>query len=276
MTTLKKKKRKKIKPQNFLMRIDQEVDQEVDQALEMAERGKISPAEKIISQLLKENPDIYTVQYAMGVICAMKGQFAEAIAYFDKAIAIFPYCVEAWFNKGASHQKNKELDEMIRAFQKVVELGDPKEDFVSQARAIIKDIEVHLFESKGLTLDGYLKGWKKFQEAFAAMEKGQLEIALSGFQAVLAIDPKHTQSYGNMGICYARLGHKQKALTSLDKALELDSNYEPALLNREVVSLLKEGEKLEDKSKYESVEYYKDYAVKKKSLLESLFGRFWT
>ena len=37
---------------------------------------------------------------------------------------------------------------------------------------------------------------------------------------MLAIDPKHTQSYDNMGICYGNLGHKEEALEAFDKAKE--------------------------------------------------------
>ena len=164
-------KQKKKKSPKFIMRIDPEVDEAVDQALVIAERGNIRQAEKIISELLRDNSDIHTVQFALGVVCGMKGQYGESIAYFDKAIAIFPYFVEAWFNKGASHQKNLEVEEMIRAFQKVVELGDPTEDFVRQAKTMLRDFELKLGEDKGLTLEGYLKGCNKFNEAFAAMVK---------------------------------------------------------------------------------------------------------
>jgi tetratricopeptide (TPR) repeat protein len=274
MTTLKKIKKKKLNPKKFVMRIDPEIDEAVDQALAIAERGKLIAAEEIISKLLRENSDLSIVHYAMGVICAMKGQYDESIAYFDRAIEIFPYFVQAWFNKGASHQKNLEVEEMISAFQKVVELGDPREDFVRHAKTIITELEQQIRKDKGQTLAGYMKGWNRFKEAFAAMEKGEWEKALSRFQEVLAIDPKHTQSYGNMGLCYARLGHKQEALAAFDKALELDPKYEPAIMNRAAVSLLKEGEKLEDKVKLRTVEYYKDQSMREKSLMERLLGRF--
>lgn len=89
--------------------------------------------------------------------------------------------------------------------------------------------------------------------------------AIIGFQQVLAMNPKHVQSYGNMGICYTNLGEKQKALTALNKALELDPNYGPALVNRNIVMSLEEGQKLPT-AKVASVEYYKDVVLKEKSL----------
>jgi hypothetical protein len=68
---------------------------------------------------------------------------------------------------------------------------------------------------------------------------------------------------------YGKLGQKALALQALDMALELDPDYEPAVINRAVVESLKEGEKLPP-DKVESVEYYKDYALAQKSYIRTL------
>lgn len=261
MAAMKKKKRKKKKSKKFIMRIDPQVDNKVDQALAMIEQGEIQVAEKIISELLRKNPDIYTVQFAMGVVCGVKGRLDEAIIYFDKAINIFPYFVEAWFNKGAAHQQKLEIGETIIAYQKVVEIGDPAEYFVRQAKDFIKKLKKQIRKDSGLSLASYLKGMYKFNEAFAAMQRKEWEVALRGFQEVLAINPKHTQSYGNTGICYGCLGRKEEALKAFDKALELDQGYEPAKTNRRLVNSLKDGEKL--KEKFKEVKYYKERLARK-------------
>ena len=268
--SINKVKNPKLK--DFIMRIDPRVDEMVNQALEMVESGNIVAGERILTDLLNKHPDIHTVQYAMGTVYALNGQYDEAIACFDKAIKIFPYFVEAWFNKGASHQKKLEVGETIRAYQKVVELGDPADDFVCNADDFVKGMEKQIHEETGLTLDGYLKSMDKFNEAFAAMQKREWGKALTDLKKVVVMNPTNTQSYGNMGICYAHLGRKQEALAAFDKALELDPNYELALLNRELVVSLEEGEKLSD-TKFESVDYYKEYAFRKKSLFGRLLGR---
>ena len=72
-----------------------------------------------------------------------------------------------------------------------------------------------------------------------------------------------------MGICYGQLGQKALALRSFDTALELDPQYEPAIVNRAVVAALQEGEKL-PQGKVETIEYYKEYARNKKSYIETI------
>jgi tetratricopeptide (TPR) repeat protein len=253
---MKKIKRRKSKSKPFVVRMDPAVNEAVDEALAMFDQGRMRAAEKIILELLRKHPDIHTVQYAMGVVCAAKGLYEKSIAFFDRAIAIYPYLVEAWFNKGAAHQKRLEVGEAIRAYQKVVELGNPEEDFVRHARDVLRDYEQYLRKDKGLSLAAYLKGKDTFDKAFAAMERKEWEKALKGFREVAAMNPKHTQSHGNMGICYGQLGRKQEALAAFDKALALDPKYAPALQNRAIVSALEEGEALD--ADIEPVDYYRE------------------
>jgi lipoprotein NlpI len=72
--------------------------------------------------------------------------------------------------------------------------------------------------------------------------------------------------YGNLGICHAQLGHKSDALAAFDKALELDPQYEPAIVNKAMTETLAEGEKLDNKVK--TVEYYKDFPMKNRSYIQ--------
>jgi len=86
------------------------------------------------------------------------------------------------------------------------------------------------------------------------------------------INKRHPQSYGNLGLCYAQLGRKSEALEAFDKAIEIDPKYEPAIFNRAVIESLDEGEKLEPEG-FMSIDYYKDYPLKKKSFVESIHSK---
>ena len=55
--------------------------------------------------------------------------------------------------------------------------------------------------------------------------------------------------YGNLGICYAQVGRKSDALAAFDKALELDPQYELAIVNKAMTESMAEGEKLDSKVK---------------------------
>lgn len=267
-----KQKVQAAKSRDYIFKIDPEIEEKVDNAMEMAEKGSVSSAENEITKLLIKHPNNHSVQFAMGVICLIKKNDDGAIKYFDRAIAIFPDFIEAWFNKGAAHQQRLEVREMIHSYQKVIELGDPKEDFVRQAKNVLTGFEKQVKKESGINLDAYIQAMEKFTSAFSEMENRNWERALSGFQEVLSANPTHVQSFGNLGICYAALGRKQDALSALNRALELDPKYEPAIINREMVKSLREGERA-NIPQAKPIEYYKDFSMKKKSLIGDLFKR---
>lgn len=262
-------KARKPKPKHFIAEINEEVENTVDRALALVEKGAIEKGEAIILKLKKDHPRNHTIYFGLGVVSAFKKQHDEAIKHFDRAIDIFPYFIEAHFNKGVAYKEKLDITNTIESFKEVVAIGDPGDELVQQAKKFIDDMEQHIVKTIGIGLEIYLECEKKFNEAFSYMEKQEWEKAIEGFKTCLAKNKKHPQTYGNIGLCYAYLGQKEQALAAFDKALKIDPDYEPALLNRMAIESLKEGEGLE-RANLQFIEYYKDYPLKKRSLIQSM------
>jgi tetratricopeptide (TPR) repeat protein len=107
------------------------------------------------------------------------------------------------------------------------------------------------------SLDAYVANLRTFDEGFQRLSSGHYGQAVELFKRVLAENPGHVQSYGNMGLAYSGLGQKSLALACFDRALELDGNYEPALLNRRSIAGMREGEPFVP-SVFLETEYYTD------------------
>jgi tetratricopeptide (TPR) repeat protein len=245
----------------FTAVLDPEIEDQVDQALSVMEKGDTVAAESRLKGLLRDNPDLYITHFGMGTLHAFKNELDQAQACFSRALEIFPYFALAWYNLGVVYKEKLLPGQMALAFRNTVKYGSPEEDFVKEARRFVRSFEQQLRETEGLTLDDYVLGEKRFGEAFDEMKNGHYEEALAGFRETLELHPSHEQSYGNMGLCYAALGQKQKALESFDRALEIAPDYEPASINKAMVERLGEGEKLPRKGVRE-VQYYKDLQEK--------------
>jgi Tfp pilus assembly protein PilF len=74
------------------------------------------------------------------------------------------------------------------------------------------------------------------------MQKGDWKNAIKGFERSLRWYSGVPQPYGNLGLCYAKMGNKQSALAAFKKALEIDPNYEPAIFNNAATEQLQEGQ----------------------------------
>jgi len=261
------------KPQrerHFITPINPEIDEECDRILSAVESGHLSRGEELMKELYKKYPDYHTVLYGMGVCHVLQDKFEEAIEFFKRAVDIFPYLTEAHFNMAMAYIKLGDIAGVVRGFREVIRVGG-NEELVSEAKRRLDDLEVTIKELNGFNLDTYLNNSETFDKAFAALQNNEFVSAINLFKRVLATDPKHVQSWGNLGLAYAGMGKKDKALECLDKALELDPEYEIAAVNRIAIEKLREGERLE--GKIDSVNYYRDYKVRgKKSYIAEIFG----
>ena len=226
---------------HFIVEINPEVDEAVNAAGELAQRGRHSEARAAMEQLLREHPRHHSVLFGMGVVHAAQGDNREALQWFDRAITVYPYFLEAHFNKAMACRKLLDVAGAIRASRKVVEVGAPEDTEVRQAKAFLDDMAAAIRKNEGVDLDTHLESVDAFNRAFALMEQGAWEEALAGFRAGAARNPRNAPTHGNMGLCLAKLGRKAEALAELERALEINPEYEPAMTNRLVVQKMQEG-----------------------------------
>ncbi len=226
---------------HFMIELNPELENAVDAALALAESGKTNAAWMALTSLRAKHPDNHLVCYAVGTLHAISGDLKEAIKWFDKSISVYPFFVEAYFNKAVSHQKLYDVSNAVRAYRKVLELGAPKDASTNHAKAFLDDMAAAILKNEGITLNTYIESQTEFDRAFQLMEQNDWSAALAGFQASVAKHDRNPAAHGNMGLCLAQLGHKAQALAEFDRALELDPEYLPATTNREVAERMEEG-----------------------------------
>lgn len=235
---------------HFMMEANDEVQETVNDAMDMVQRGKTREAMAVLTGLLPDHPLHHDIPYGIGVIHAVKGDYEESIKWFDRAISIYPYSIESHYNKAVSFQKLLDVPNCIRSYQKVVSIGPSDDPEVAKARSRVEDMAAAILKTEGVSLDSYLRSGDKFNQAFQLMERGDWTGALAGFRASAAINDRNAPCHGNMGICHGRLGYKAEALAELDRALEIDPDYQPARSNRELVEQMEEGRPLANKSQH--------------------------
>lgn len=262
-------KNQKVKKKHFILEINEEVENAVNDALALVERGDIGKGEEILRELQTQYPRNHMVNYGIGAVSALKGQYDDAIKYFTRATDIFPYFIEAHFNKAVAYKGNLDIKNAVRSFKEVIAIGNPHDDMVQKANSFVAELEQQIMATNNITMEQFFQAQEKFEIAFSHMEKKEWQKAIRGFEECLMINKRHPQSYGNIGLCYAQLGRKSEALAALNKAIEIDPKYEPAIVNRAVIESLDEGGKLEQEG-FMSIDYYKDYSIKKKSFVESI------
>ncbi len=225
----------------FLAETTPELDDAVGDALTKARTGGTDRALAVLTDLLREHPRSHLVHFGIGVVHAITGDDAEATRWFEQAVAMYPRFAEAHFNLAVSYQKQLDVGRAIRAYRKVVEVGEPGSLEVNRAGSFLDQMAETIRETEGVDLDAYVEALTEFERAFAQMQEGDWQGALDGFRASAARNDRNAPCHGNMGLCLAQLGYKSQALAELDRALAIDPQYAPALANRATIEAMQEG-----------------------------------
>ena len=103
----------------------------------------------------------------------------------------------------------------------------------------------------------------------AYVRKAVRQAAIEKFKQVISVSSWNSSPFGNLGICYMQLGEDKLAMEMFDKAIEIDSEYEPAIINRELLKKRTKQavESPSPKMEMKPVHYGKDYPVKDGNLL---------
>ena len=139
-----------------------------------------------------------------GVSLGRLGRPDEALACYDRALAIDPQYAMAWNNKGAALGTLGRYDEEIACCDRALAI-DPQ----------------------------YKDAWVGKGTALA--ELGQPAEALACYDRALAIDPQYKDAWYNKGVVLGALGRPQEALACFDRALAIDPQDAMAWHNKGVV-----------------------------------------
>jgi len=158
-------------------------------------------AQRHADQLLAHYPRGEILHNIVGAIYAGAGHLNEAVAHYDRAIALAPDFIEALNNRGNALFGLKRLEPALASFDAAIRL---KPDYA----------DPHI--NRGIVL-GKLK---RDEEALAALNAG------------IRLDSNKPDAYNNRGNLFLRQHRLADALADYEIAIRLRPNYAEALLNR--------------------------------------------
>jgi tetratricopeptide (TPR) repeat protein len=135
-----------------------------------------------------------------GAVYKGLGKFDASIEAYNKALAIKPNNVEAYYNMGNALKGQGELEESIVAYSKAL---------------VIKP--------------GYADAYNNMGNAL--QEQGKLEEAIEAFNKALAIKPDCAEPYCNIGNALQEHGKLEEAIAAYNKAITIKPDYAEAIEN---------------------------------------------
>jgi protein O-GlcNAc transferase len=206
-----------------------------DQALVFYQAGRLSEAEQMYRQVLKDQPNHFNALHLLGVIHHQRGNHEEAVRHIDAALKINPKIAAAYRTRGFALQKLKRFDEAVASFDQSISLApDDASTFYNRGNALQ---ELKRFGAAATSYDQAIALKPDYAGAFynrgnALQKLGRTDEALASYNQAIALKHDHADTFNNRGVVLQKLKRFDEAVASYDRAIALAADNASAFYNR--------------------------------------------
>lgn len=206
-----------------------------DQALASHQRGALTEAAALYSEILASYPKHPDCLHLLGVISYQQKNLNRAIELIGNAIKISPLDPFYHSNYGLALKDSKKLDAALASFDRAIELKpDYAEAHLNRGNTLH---DLGQFTAALASYDRAIDLCPNNPDAFnnrgiSLRELGQREAAVASHDQAIFLRPDYAEAYSNRGISLQELGRSAEALASFERAVELKPDYAEAHYNR--------------------------------------------
>ena len=244
-------------------------EQDFQRGLAALQAGNLKDAERLFQAATHAQPKHVPALNLLGVVLGRLGRNAEALASYDRALALAPHSPEAWYGRAMAQLAIGQAQDAIASLEHVLAA---KPDFT----------QVHLLRAKLLADLGrheaalgavekllhvaptLAEGW--LGRSNILFETGRYEEALSAADQALASNTGLAEAWHARGNALNELNRYDEALAAYDNALGLNPNFAGAWHGR--------GNTLKELKRYdEALSAYDKALVLAPEMAEAWLGR---
>jgi tetratricopeptide (TPR) repeat protein len=212
----------------------------VKQGFQRFSQNRLDEAVASFDRALALKPDFAEALLSRGVVLFELGRFEEAIASYDRLLALGPDA-QAFSCRGAALYNLGRLDEAVASYDRALDIQPDADAFKTRGAALYKlgrlD-EAAASYDRALALEPDAEAFAQRGAALSAL--GRLDEAVASYDQALQLAPD-AEIFNNRGAALYTLGRFGEAVASCDRALALEPDYAGAHLNR-ALALLRAGD----------------------------------
>jgi superkiller protein 3 len=165
-------------------------------------------------------------QAHVGLINALiQKESPDAALIADQAASKFPDSAEIWFAKGLTLQNQSRFEDALAAYDRALALSDFHARALNNRVLILlrqKRYQQALEEAEKLVtqIPMYTKGWIAI--GHASIQTKNFQRALEAYEQVIKLDPKSSRGYHGRGVAYSWMSKFTEANAAYEIALKID------------------------------------------------------
>lgn len=199
-----------------------------NKATTVARMGCFVDAIALFDRVLALTPDEPSTWKRRSFCLEKLGRMAEALAGYVKATELDPAYAEAWVFRGFTARKLGKKDEALQSLKQALQTVKPgslPRELITEVRRAIVELE-----NPGRELDPQAATALR-DRAYELLNGGQPQPALDLFERSLDLDPTSWEAWHNQGAALQALGRREQAVASFRRALDIEPGLPPTWTN---------------------------------------------
>ena len=204
------------------------------------ERGRLEPARENLNRALAINQNNYLALDLLGTVARREKKPEEAVKWYEAAIRVNPRYGSAYYNLGTLYKELGNREKALEALHQALALRPmwakaysalglmhaQAQDYGPAEAALLRAVEIDG------TNTGALFNLAKLYEL-----TDRPQSAARAYETIIEIAPEDIEALHNLGVLYFRdLGNVQKCRFYLQRALDLNPQYDQAAVARKILS----------------------------------------
>jgi tetratricopeptide (TPR) repeat protein len=207
----------------------------MQRAVAAYKRGQLGEADRLTRAILNAKPDYFDALHLTAVISARQRRLDEALAGYDRALAVRRDHAEALNNRGATLHDLQRFEEALASYDRALAVRPDHAEALCNRGITLQELK--RFDEALASYDRALALRPDHAEALcnrgnALQQLKRFDEALASYGRALALRPDHAEVLNNCGVTLQELRRLDEALASYDRALALRPDYAEAHYNR--------------------------------------------
>ena len=245
------------------------LDEKIQRAFGHHQKNELMLARALYEEIIQAEPKHFDALQLLATIEAQTGNKKNALALFDRALALNQSNPIVYFNHGNVLDDLKDYRAAIASFDRAITLkSDYAQAYASKADSLraVGDLQEALASYERAIAFNPRDASLHFKRAMLLKRLNKNELAIASFERSIALNPGNSEVFFNLGILQCEMQNYEASLNSHQRSIELNPRYAEQFYNH--------GLALQSLQRMEEALASYDQAIKlKPQLLQALLNR---
>jgi tetratricopeptide (TPR) repeat protein len=193
----------------------------------------------LYTDILKKYPHSSTALNSLGAEYMLNRNYDQAIRYFNKAVGEDVNNHKSYYNRGLLYAQNGKFNEALADFNKAIALKQYPKAYVARANVyyMLKDFSKAMSDAETILKTEPNNVKANFVVANCYDDLNQLDKAMGYYNKVIALNTSDPSFYLRRAIVYGKLKQFDQCLKDLDASTAINVNYGEAYFWKGVVKV---------------------------------------